>query len=193
MTPQKKHSGRGVRAQASNRFAVSYLAQPDGSSSYTIRSGAHRPAAAAPTVIGGPGSDLTVSSGSRWGCSAGGSDGLVEQRDVDLCAMSRQIAGSRIAPRTDRLGIARALENPPCPHRNRKLADSLLEGGGFEPSVPRHNELCVAPVRNVPGRDDPLHRQLGSGCKAEPDQPTTLRRVRLARISVGRAGRRGVP
>jgi len=92
MAPQKKHSGRGVRAQASNRFAVSYLAQPDGSSSYTIRSGAHRPAAAAPTVIGGPGSDLTVSSGPRWGCSAGGSDDLQRgEADLapDLLAMER--------------------------------------------------------------------------------------------------------
>jgi hypothetical protein len=35
---------------------------------------------------------------------------------------------------------------------------------------------------NVRGRDDPLRRQLGSGCKAELEQPTTLRRVRLARI-----------
>jgi len=62
--------------------------------------------------------------------------------------------------------------------------DSSLEGDGFEPSVPRHNKLCVAPATNVPGRDDPLRRQLGSGCKAELDQPTTLRRVRLARNRV---------
>ena len=34
--------------------------------------------------------------------------------------------------------------------------DSSLEGDGFEPSVPRHNKLFVAPVTNVPGRDDPL-------------------------------------
>src|SRR6516225_11917689 len=38
-----------------------------------------------------------------------------------------------------------------------------------------------------PGRDDPLRRQLGSGCKAELDQPTTLRRVRLARTRVWRS------
>jgi len=30
---------------------------------------------------------------------------------------------------TDWLGIARARENPSCPHRNRKFADSLLEEG----------------------------------------------------------------
>src|SRR6516225_1853984 len=65
--------------------------------------------------------------------------------------------------------------------------DCLLEGDGFEPSVPRHNKLCVAPATNVPGRDDPLRRQLGSGCKAELDQPTTLRRVRLARTRVWRS------
>ena len=34
-------------------------------------------------------------------------------------------------------------------------ADSPLEGDGFEPSVPRHNKLCVAPATTVPGRDDP--------------------------------------
>ena len=39
--------------------------------------------------------------------------------------------------------------------RNRKFADSPLEGDGFEPSVPRHNKLCVAPATTVPGRDDP--------------------------------------
>src|SRR6516165_1079987 len=65
--------------------------------------------------------------------------------------------------------------------------DCLLEGDGFEPSVPRRNKLCVAPATNVPGRDDPLRRQLGSGCKAELDQPTTLRRVRLAWIRVWRS------
>ena len=65
--------------------------------------------------------------------------------------------------------------------------DCLLEGDGFEPSVPRRNKLCVAPATNVPGRDDPLRRQLGSGCKAELHQPTTLRRVRLARIRVWRS------
>ena len=65
--------------------------------------------------------------------------------------------------------------------------DCLLEGDGFEPSVPRRNKLCVAPATNVPGRDDPLRPQLGSGCKAEADQPTTLRRVRLARIRVWRS------
>ena len=64
---------------------------------------------------------------------------------------------------------------------------SPVEGDGFEPSVPRRNKLCVAPATNVPGRDDPLRRQLGSGCKAELDQPTTLRRVRLARIRVWRS------
>src|SRR6516162_2900562 len=47
--------------------------------------------------------------------------------------------------------------------------------------------LSRAPATNVPGRDDPLRRQLGSGCKAELDQPTTLRRVRLARIRVWRS------
>ena len=47
------------------------------------------------------------------------------------------------------------------------FADSLLEGDGFEPSVPRRNKLCVATATNVPGRDDPLRRQLESGCKAE--------------------------
>ena len=51
----------------------------------------------------------------------------------------------------------------------------------------------TSPREGGPPRSDPLRRQLGSGCKAELDQPTTLRRVRLARISVGRAGRRGVP
>src|SRR6516165_4317609 len=51
----------------------------------------------------------------------------------------------------------------------------------------------TSPRESGPPRSDPLRRQLGSGCKAELDQPTTLRRVRLARISVGRAGRRGVP
>ena len=71
--------------------------------------------------------------------------------------------------------------------RNRKFVDSPREGDGFEPSVPRRNKLCVAPATNVPGRDDPLRRQLGSGCKAELDQPTTLRRVRLARIRVWRS------
>ena len=71
------------------------------------------------------------------------------------------------------------------PLRNRWFADSPLEGDGFEPSVPR--QLCVVPATNVPGRDDPLRRQLGSGCKAEPDQPTTLRRVILARIRVLRS------
>jgi hypothetical protein len=34
---------------------------------------------------------------------------------------------------------------------NRKFVDFLLEGNGFEPSVPRHNKLCVAPATNVPG------------------------------------------
>jgi hypothetical protein len=62
--------------------------------------------------------------------------------------------------------------------------DSPLEGDGFEPSVPHHNKLCVAPATNVPGRHDPLRLQLGSGCKTELDQPTTLRRVILARIGV---------
>ena len=28
--------------------------------------------------------------------------------------------------------------------------DCLLEGDGFEPSVPRHNKLCVAPATNPP-------------------------------------------
>src|SRR6516165_5006770 len=71
--------------------------------------------------------------------------------------------------------------------KNRFATDSPLEGDGFEPSVPRRNKLCVAPATNVPGRDDPLRRQLGSGCKAELDQPTTLRRVRLARIRIWRS------
>ena len=39
--------------------------------------------------------------------------------------------------------------------RRKSLGDSPLEGDGFEPSVPRHNKLCVAPATNVPGRDDP--------------------------------------
>ena len=51
--------------------------------------------------------------------------------------------------------------------RNLEETDSPLEGDGFEPSVPRRNKLCVAPATNVPGRDDPLRREPGSGCKAE--------------------------
>jgi hypothetical protein len=69
----------------------------------------------------------------------------------------------------------------------RPIASLSGGGSGFEPSVPRYNELCVAPATNVPGRDDPLRRHLGSVCKAELDQPTTLRRVRLARIRVWRS------
>jgi hypothetical protein len=37
---------------------------------------------------------------------------------------------------------------------NRVRCDSPLEGDGFQPSVPRHNKLCVAPATKVPGRDD---------------------------------------
>ena len=40
-----------------------------------------------------------------------------------------------------------------------------------------------APATNVPGGDDPLRRELGSRCKAELDQPATLRRVISARMA----------
>jgi len=48
----------------------------------------------------------------------------------------------------------------PVSARNRWFADSPLEGDGFEPSVPRHNKLCVAPATGG-RREDPA-----SACSA---------------------------
>src|ERR1700751_131452 len=44
---------------------------------------------------------------------------------------------------------------PNCAEGGEFAPDSPLEGGGFEPSVPRHSKLGVAPATNVPGREDP--------------------------------------
>ena len=51
---------------------------------------------------------------------------------------------------TDWLGIARARENPSCPHRNRKFADSLLEGAvTSEPVSEAGNSLLAGKIQGI--------------------------------------------